>query len=401
MQTAILTLNAGSSSLKFSLFAVTDKQQLQRIIYGQIEALNTQPHFIVKNDDGSILSDQSQFTDTKLLKSNPHTFALQMVEQWLRKEFTQFQLIAAGHRVVHGATTYTAPTVITPAVITDLDKLISLAPLHQPYNIAGIKSLMEINPKLLQVACFDTGFHVTQPEVAQTFAIPPNLSEFPIKRYGFHGLSYAYIAQILPQFLDDNSANGKTIVAHLGQGASLCAMNNRQSIATTMGFTALDGLPMGTRCGNIDPGVLLFLMQQQKMSADEITQLLYNKSGLLGLSGISADMRTLLNSAEKSAQFAVEVFVYRIQREIGSLIAALQGLDNLIFTAGIGENSTDIRERVCAQLNWLNLKIDQNANQQNNIIISTDDSNIKVLVIPTNEELMIAKQTYQCVLANH
>lgn len=398
MQTAILTLNAGSSSLKFSLFAVNDEHHLQRIIYGQMEALQTQPHFIVKNNDNAIVADQSQFTDTSLLKNNPHTFALHFIEQWLRCELKEYRLIAVGHRVVHGATTYSKPTVINAKVINELEKFVSLAPLHQPYNIAGIKSLMEINPNLFQVACFDTGFHVTQPEIAQTFAIPQNLAEIPIKRYGFHGLSYAYIAQSLPKFLGENSANGKTIVAHLGQGASLCAMYNRQSIATTMGFTALDGLPMGTRCGNIDPGVLLFLSQQKNMSNDEITQLLYNKSGLLGLSGISSDVRTLLNSSEKSAKFAIDLFVYRIQREIGSLIAALNGLDNLIFTAGIGENSAVIRASICEQFKWLGMNIDQIANLQNNNRISSEESKVAVWVIPTNEELMIAQYTHQCLM---
>ncbi len=397
MQNAVLALNAGSSSVKFSLLSIEKNQSLQLIVCGEIEELNNTPHFIVKNKQNEIITEQSQFNDAHLLKTNPHHFAFQLINQWLANEMKQISIVAAGHRVVHGAATYIQPTIITPTVIDELEKLIPLAPLHQPYNIAGIKSLLEINPNILQVACFDTAFHVTQPEIAQTFAIPRNLSPIPIKRYGFHGLSYEYIAHKLPELLGD-SANGKTIVGHLGAGASLCAMLNCKSIATTMGFTALDGLPMATRCGNIDPGIILYLMQKHKMSADEITDLLYNRSGLLGLSNISSDVRILLKSNEPAAKLAIDLFIYHIQREIGSLIAALGGLDNLIFTAGIGEHSAEIRARVCNLFSWLGMKIDTNANLKNSIKISTCDSKISAWVIPTNEELMIAQQTYQCHL---
>ena len=388
------------ASLKFSVFSINN-HDLQRVVYGQVEGLDNKPHFIVNNNNNEILCDQSQFSDTTSLNVNPHTLALQIINQWLHNEMKSFSIIAAGHRVVHGAATYTKPTVITSQVISELEKLIPLAPLHQTYNIAGIKSLAEINAKLFQVACFDTAFHITQPIIAQTFAIPQNLSTIPIKRYGFHGLSYDYIAQTLPELLGESLANGKTIVAHLGHGASLCAMINRKSIATTMGFIALDGLPMGTRCGNIDPGVVLFLMQQQNMSADEIMHLLYERSGLLGISELVPDVRTLLNSDKTPAKFAIDLFVYRMQREIGSLIAALGGLDNIIFTAGIGENSAVIRARTCEQFAWLGIKIDAVANQKNSVKISTNDSKISAWVIPTNEELMIAQQTYHCYLHNN
>lgn len=397
MQNAVLALNAGSSSVKFSLFSIEKNQSLQLIVRGEMEELKNNPYFVVKDNHNEIITEQSQFNDDYQLKSNPHHFALQLINQWLANEMKQFSIVAAGHRVVHGAATYTQPTIITPIVIEELEKLIPLAPLHQPYNIAGIKSLIEINPNILQVACFDTAFHVTQPKIAQTFALPQNLSPIPIKRYGFHGLSYEYIAHKLPELLG-GSENNKTIVGHLGAGASLCAMLNCKSISTTMGFTALDRLPMATRCGNIDPGIILYLIQQQKMSADEITDLLYNRSGLLGLSNVSSDVRILLKSNEAAAKFAIDLFIYHIQREIGSLIAALGGIDNLIFTAGIGENSAEIRARVCHSFSWLGMKIDTNANQNNSIKISTSDSKISVLVIPTNEELMIAQQAYQCYL---
>jgi acetate kinase len=366
MQNSLLVLNSGSSSLKFSLFVVNGKNL-----------------DLVTRDTIEIAADTE------------HAAALQKLLQQLNEKFNQYKLCAVGHRVVHGGELYMQPTRIDEKVLTQLERFIPLAPLHQPYNLAAIKILREQQPDLLQVACFDTAFHHTQTAIAQAYALPDNVSDLPIKRYGFHGLSYEYIASVLPEHLGATKANGKIIVAHLGHGASLCALHNRQSIATTMGFTALEGLPMGTRCGSLDPGVLLYLLTAKKMTPDQLTELLYKRSGLLGVSGISDDVRILLKSSDPRAKAALDLFVYRIHHEIGSLIAALNGLDALIFTAGIGENSAVIRKAICDLAAWLGIKLDTAANEQNKICISTPDSAISVWVIPTNEELMIAQHCLQ------
>lgn len=390
LHTAILVLNSGSSSLKFSLFA-PDKDALQRIVYGEIEALDEKPYFWIKDTADKLLYKQTDF-DTSF-KTDRQTSAITTILEWIQKNLSNYTLTAAGHRVVHGGDKFTKPTVINDHVLQQLELLDPLAPLHQPFNIAGIRALKQQNAALFQVACFDTEFHTTQPPVAQAFALPASLpSPIAIKRYGFHGLSYEYIAEVLPSHLGAQ-ADGKIVVAHLGHGASMCAMQNRQSIATTMGFTALDGLPMGTRCGNLDPGVVTYLMQQG-MSYDDITQLLYNQSGLLGVSGISSDMRTLLQSADPKAKFALDLFVYQITRQLGSLAAALDGLDGLIFTGGIGENAAAIRASVCAQAEWLGVRLNTQANQQNLAKISASDSKVFVYTIPTNEELVIAQHTW-------
>jgi acetate kinase len=287
---------------------------------------------------------------------------------------------------------FTAPVLIDTETLAALESLVSLAPLHQPHNLAAIKAVAQIAPTLPQVGCFDTAFHRTQPMVAQAFALPRRYAEEGVRRYGFHGLSYEYVASILPK-IDRRAATGRTVVAHLGNGASMCAMKGGQSVATTMSFTALDGLVMGTRCGAIDAGVLLYLMDRHGMDAGSLQQLLYEKSGLLGVSGISSDMRELLASSESRAAEAVDLFVYRIGRELGSLAAALGGLDALVFTGGIGENAVSIRRRVCRDARWLGLELDEEPNAKGGPCISRGESGVSAWVIPTNEELMIALHT--------
>jgi acetate kinase len=292
--------------------------------------------------------------------------------------------------VVHGGLDFIAPTVVDAAVLGRLARYEQLAPLHQPHNLAAIRFLLERLPGVPQVACFDTAFHRTASEVAQLFALPQRYAEAGVRRYGFHGLSYEYVASVLPA-LDPAAARGRTVVFHLGNGASMCAMNAGRSVATTMGFTALEGLPMGTRCGSIDPGVLLYLLQALKLEVREVERLLYQESGLLGLSGVSSDMRDLLESDAPSARLAVEVFVYRAQRELGSLAAALGGLDAVVFTAGIGENQPEIRRRICAGAQWLGLEVDEAANLRQGPRISAPGSRVSAWVVPTDEESMIAR----------
>jgi len=302
------------------------------------------------------------------------------------------RLIGIGHRVVHGGLAYTQPVCVDAEVLKVLETFVPLAPLHQPHNLAPIRRALERAPELPQVACFDTSFHRTQPDVAQMFALPADLREAGVMRYGFHGLSYEYIASVLPE-IAPTAAKGKSVVLHLGNGASMCALEAGRSLASTMGFTAVEGLPMGTRSGSLDPGVILHLMDQRGMDARAIEKLIYTQSGLLGVSGISSDMRTLLVSAEPRAKLAVELFIYRIRRELGSLAAALGGLDAVVFTGGIGENAPVIRSRVCRDAAWLGVEIDEAANAIGRGRISTVSSRVGVWVIPTNEELMIARHT--------
>jgi acetate kinase len=301
-------------------------------------------------------------------------------------------VVALGHRVVHGGLEFSEPTRITPAVVAKLEKLVPLAPLHQPHNLVPIRLAAQRLPGLPQVACFDTAFHSCQPEIAQAFALPSAITERGVRRYGFHGLSYEYIASVLPQF-DRQAAEGGVVVAHLGNGASMCAMQAGKSVATTMGFTASDGLPMGTRCGSIDPGVILYLMDELHMGAREIEKLIYQQSGLLGVSGVSSDMRTLLDSPEPRARFAVDLFIYRIGRELGSLAAALGGINAVVFTGGIGERAAVVRERVCQGAAWLGIELDLIANRAGGPRISGESSAVSVWAIPTDEELMIARHT--------
>ena len=387
MADSILVLNAGSSSIKFSLF-VEPGGGLERGLHGRVEGLHASPRFIAKDAAGSTVSEKSWSDGAQL----DHEGALDYLSGFIRGELSGFRLVGIGHRVVHGGLDYTRPVRVDAGVLARLEKFVPLAPLHQPHNLTPIRLLLARQPEVPQVACFDTSFHRTNPEISQRFAIPEELHDAGIRRYGFHGLSYEYIASVLPQF-DARAAAGKTVVLHLGNGASMCAIEAGKSVASTMGFTALEGLPMGTRSGAIDPGVLLYLMDERKMDARAIEDLLYHRSGLLGLSGLSSDMRRLLASDDPRAKLAVDVYLYRIRRELGSLAAALGGLDALVFTAGIGENSAEIRERACHDATWLGVKLDAAANGKGGPRISTEGSRVSAWAIPANEELMIARHT--------
>jgi acetate kinase len=387
MPDAIAVLNAGSSSLKFSVFAESGTG-FDLLVRGQAEGLYTAPRFVAKEATGKLLSEKSWGDGVRL----GHEGALDYLVGALRDGFAAHRLVGVGHRVVHGGTEYTQAVRIDSKVLAALEKYIPLAPLHQPHNLAPIRALLERSPHLPQVACFDTSFHSGAPPVSQAFALPREITDRGVRRYGFHGLSYEYIAGVLPQF-DERAARGRTVVLHLGNGSSMCAMAAGRSVASTMGFTAADGLPMGTRCGNLDPGVILYLMDELKMDARAIEKLIYQQSGLLGMSGISSDMRTLEASSAPEAKAAIDVFVYRIGRELGSLAAALGGLDAIVFTAGIGENSRSLRERVCRDAAWLGVELDPAANASNGPRISAPGSRVSAWVIPTNEELMIVRHT--------
>jgi acetate kinase len=393
MRRGILVLNAGSSSIKFLLFAERDGE-LDPVVRGQMEGIQTAPHFIARDPQGRVLDEASWGEGVRL----GHEGAVAHLSAFLRERTAEVELDAVGHRVVHGGLEYSEPVRIDHDVLAVLEKFVPLAPLHQPHNLAPIRLLLERRPALAQVACFDTAFHATNPDIARRFAIPRELHDAGVRRYGFHGLSYEFIASVLARH-DARAAAGRTVVLHLGNGSSMCAMESCRSVASTMGFTALEGLPMGTRCGAIDPGVLLYLMDERGMNARAIEKLLYSQSGLLGVSGISSDMRRLLASNDPRAQLALDLYVYRIRRELGSLAAALGGLDALVFTAGIGENSALIRERVCRDAAWLGVEIDRAANGKGGPRISTPGSRVAAWVIPTNEELMIARHTRQLVAA--
>ncbi|HZJ53925.1 MAG TPA: acetate/propionate family kinase [Myxococcaceae bacterium] len=392
MADSILVLNAGSSSVKFSVF-LSQGSKLELWLRGQAEGLFTAPHFVAKDAVGKVLSEQSWKEGEPL----GHEGAISHLIDLLRRTRGDHRLVAVGHRVVHGGVEYSEPTRVTPEVLRALEKLIPLAPLHQPHNLGPIRHLLEQMPTLPQVACFDTAFHRAQPELAQTFALPKEITDRGVRRYGFHGLSYEYIASALPG-VDARAAAGKVVVAHLGNGASMCALQAGRSVASTMGFTAVDGLPMGTRCGSIDPGVMLYLMDELKMDARAIEKLIYQQSGLLGVSGISSDMRALLSSDAPQAKLAVDLFIYRIGRELGSLAAALGGLDALVFTAGIGEHAVPIRERVIRGAGWLGLTLDAAANAAGGPRITAASSRVAAYVIPTDEELMIARHTRGVIL---
>jgi acetate kinase len=387
MTDALLILNAGSSSLKFCVFRTDDPPEL--LLRGQIENLLTEPHFVARDATGRVIDEQTWGAGSSLGHEGTIAFLL---DQGLRRLQGEVRFAAAGHRVVHGGRDFTQPVLVDDQVLAQLDLLVPLAPLHQAHNIAPMRALKQHAPNLPQVACFDTSFHRTALPVARKFALPRELTDAGIERYGFHGLSYEYIAAKLRQ-VDPRAASGNTIVAHLGNGASLCAMSASTAVATTMGLTPLDGLVMGTRCGAIDPGVLLYLMDRRGMDARSLEKLLYFQSGLLGVSGLSSDMRELLDheATNPSAADAIELFVYRTCCEVGALTAALGGLDALVFTGGIGEHSAEIRERVCLGLNWLGLELDSAGNKRGGPCISLRTSTVAAWVIPTNEELMIAQ----------
>jgi acetate kinase len=389
MVDAILVLNAGSSSIKFSLFA-DHAAEPELKLRGQIEGLYTKPSFIARDAAGAVLGEHEWESGTGF----GHTGALTHLVEFLRGYRKQYRLTAVGHRVVHGGMEFSAPVRIDAQTIARLEQYIPLAPLHQPHNLSPIRFIAGESRDLPQVACFDTAFHHQQPEVAQSFALPEAITGRGVRRYGFHGLSYEYIASVLPGL---EGRTERVIVAHLGNGASMCAIKAGRSVASTMGFTALDGLPMGTRCGALDPGVMLYLMDELGMDARAIEKLLYQQSGLLGVSGISSDMRTLLASSEPRVRLAVDLFIYRIGRELGSLAAALGGLDALVFTGGIGEHAATIRQRVCQDAGWLGVALDVPANDAGKSRISTDSSRVSAWVIPTNEELMIARHTRRLI----
>jgi len=346
------------------------------------------PHFIAKDAEDALVSEKHWDEGTSL----GHAGALSHIGDFVRGELSSHRLVGVGHRVVHGGLDYSRPVQVNDGIVTSLEKYIPLAPLHQPHNLTPIRLMLERQPGLPQIACFDTSFHRTNPDLAQRFAIPAELHDAGLRRYGFHGLSYEYIASVLPQY-DARAAEGRTVVLHLGNGASMCAISGGKSIASTMGFTAVDGLPMGTRCGAIDPGVILYLMDQRGMDARAIEKLIYNQSGLLGVSGISSDMRALLGNNDPRAKLAIDLYLYRIRRELGSLAAALGGLDALVFTAGIGENSAVLRERIIHDAVWLGVKLDAAANEAGGPRISASDSPVSAWKLATNEELMIATHT--------
>lgn len=395
MINAIMVLNLGSSSIKFALYDPSaDEPAL--LLRGQVSRLKHSPHLMARwtANVHPQLQKNGQQIDRDLVESTGAEAALDALLSWLYEEAGGIQLIGAGHRIVHGGAECSAPVHITDSVLASIARANPAAPHHNPVNLLGIHRLRERMPDLPQVACFDTHFHSTQPAVESQLALPRRFTDMGIRRYGFHGLSYEYIASELSRY-DLTAARGRTLVAHLGNGASLCALNNGRSVATTMGFTALEGLVMGQRCGNLDPGVVLYLQQELGHSVEEVADILYRQSGLLGISGISNDMRELLTSEVPSAREAVDLFCYRAIRESGALIALLGGLDALIFTGGVGENASTIRRRIADGLGWMGLQLDQQANESNARCISTESSTIKTWVMPTDEEYVIARHTHR------
>jgi acetate kinase len=380
-------VNAGSSSLKFSIY-----EGDTCLLNGQVDGIGVRPAAKAKTGTGEALPTP----DLAMVPRTPGE-ALVALLPWLQGWLAGRKLAAIGHRVVHGGAKYAAPARVTPALVEELETLVPLAPLHQPHNLSPIRVAMERDPAMPQVACFDTAFHRTIPEVAQVFALPYAMAERGIRRYGFHGLSYEYIASVLPKAAPE-IAGGRVVVAHLGNGASLCAMRAGRSMATTMGFSALDGLPMGTRCGQLDPAVVLHLLTTEGMDAKAVETLLYRQSGLLGLSGVSSDFRDLLASEAPRARFAIEVFVHQVARNIASLAGALGGLDGIVFTAGVGENAAPIRDAVCRACGWMGVELDAAANEARWPRITKPGSRVAAYVIPTGENLMIARQT-RAVLA--
>ncbi|MDE2271694.1 MAG: acetate/propionate family kinase [Xanthomonadaceae bacterium] len=392
MTDAILVLNAGSSSIKFALFEIHGTGGLVPTARGEVERLESTPHFVARDARGETLG-EGRWSGNKV----DFRELLEEVIGWAEARLGDDALRAVGHRVVHGGTRFVAPCLVTPEVLDALDALTPLAPLHQPHNLAPIRAITQARPRLPQVACFDTAFHHAMPRIASLFALPRALEGEGVRRYGFHGLSYEYIAQRLLA-LDPRLASGRLIAAHLGNGASLCAMHAGRSVDTTMGFTALDGLVMGTRCGDLDPGVVLYLERQRGMDAQQVEQMLYRESGLLGVSGgIASDMRTLLASNDPHAREAVELFAFRAAREVGALASSLGGVDGIVFTAGIGEHAPPVRAMVCERLAWLGVALDAAANAADADVISSPGSQIQVRVIPTDEEGMIARHALDAV----
>ena len=386
---AVLVLNAGSSSLKFALYPINGDVAEAPTVSGQVEGIGATPEVTLKTAGGQ------RFTEPVVTggsQGEQHHDALNHVFGLLARHNPALDIVAAGHRIVHGGDHYSAPTRLDESVLRTLDTFVPLAPLHQPHNLRAVRAVATLMPEVPQVGCFDTAFHRTQPALAQAFALPRRLSAEGIKRYGFHGLSYDYVARQLPEVIGER-AQGAVVIAHLGNGASMCALREGRSVASTMGFTAVEGLMMGTRTGSLDPGVMLYLMEQKGLDAKALTNLLYKESGLLGVSGISQDMRTLLASDAVEAKEAVDLFCYRIARELGSLAAAAGGLDALVFTGGIGEHAAPVRARVAELVAWMGVHIDTTANADHALRIDAVDSRVAVAVVPTDEELMIARYT--------
>jgi acetate kinase len=393
-QGVLLVLNAGSSSIKFAVYHASG-QQLDRLAHGEIEAIGTSPRFHARDATGATV-------DAKLWAEGarpPVPGLIEALIDWIEHRFGRGKLLAAGHRVVLGGLEHTTPALIDTALLDRLRALVPLAPVHQPRNLEPIEALAKLHPKLRQVVCFDTAFHRTMPEVAQLYGVPRQLTAEGARRYGFHGLSYEYIARVLPE-IDKPAAKGRTVVAHLGSGASMCALVAGCSVATTMGFSPLSGLVMGTRPGDLDPGLVLWLMQAKSMTLEQVEAMLYRDCGLKGVSGLSGDLRDLLASDNPQAKLAIDLFVYRICWELGALAAAAGGLDALVFTAGIGENASSVREAVCRRAAWLGIELDEAANARGEQRISTAGSSVSVLVIPTDEELMVATHTLALVTAS-
>jgi acetate kinase len=382
-----LVLNSGSSSLKFAVFCASAATEWPMVVRGNVEGLGTAPQMSARDGAGSALETAPLPAGVSDARA-----ALEHVFGWLTSRFGAAPIVAVGHRVVHGGPRFAAPAIVTAEVLAELHRLVPYAPLHQPYNLAAIEAVAQHRPEVPQVACFDTSFHRTLGAVARLVPLPAEIRGEGLQRYGFHGLSYEYIASVLHQ-VAPGIADGRVIVAHLGSGASLCALRAGKSIENTFGFTALDGLCMGTRPGALDPGVILYLFQALGLQVKDVESLLYKKSGLLGISGVSNDMRDLLASSEPSARLAVEYFVYRVAKEIGALTAVLGGLDGLVFTAGIGEHSPVIRRRICEACTWLGVDLDREANAAQRTCLSRKGSAVGVWMIPTNEELMIARHT--------
>ncbi len=388
MTSAILVLNAGSSSIKF---AVYETHSLDVLCRGSIDGIGATVRFRISGPHIDERADPHRLAD-----DSTHAALTPWLIDELKSRLPGLDLVAAGHRVVHGGIEYDAPVLVTEAVLADLDKLVALAPGHEPHNLAAIRAASAAWPSLPQVACFDTEFHRNQPRLAQIYALPRRWTDEGILSFGFHGLSYEYIASVLPGYAGSR-ADGRVIAAHLGNGASMCAMLGRRGIASSMGFTALEGLMMGTRSGNIDPGIVLYLMQQRGLTAAEVSDLLYNRSGLLGVSGISSDVRELEASDDPCAREALDLFAYRASRELGALVADLSGLDVLVFTAGIGEHSAGVRRAICERSAWAGIAIDHDANNAHRPDISAAGSRVQVLVIPTDEEIVIAQAARRLV----
>lgn len=385
---AIVSLNAGSSSIKFAVFALEDTSSPRLIAAGKIEKIGISPFLSIHASDGTLLRRQ----DWPGGETLTHAALLEELNGWLLEHLAGNDLVAIGHRIVHGGMRHAEPRLIDEPLMAELEALCALAPLHQPHNLAAVRAMTATHPGLPQIACFDTAFHRSMPEIVTRFALPRALHDAGIRRYGFHGLSYEFLARQL-RALDQRLASGRVIAAHLGNGASLCAIFNGRSVDTTMGFTALDGLMMGTRCGTLDPGVVIHLQAELGMTVKEVEELLYRKSGLLGVSGLSSDMRGLHAAGDAPASDAMDLFVWRAARECGAMAASLGGVDGIVFSAGIGENDAQIRRRICERLHWLGIQLDGQANERNEPVISNQDSSVRVLVIPTDEELMIALHT--------